>query len=220
MEELRSFEFKQCITIPRSTGRRASGLRELRDGIAGISDESLYLHTYQYFLKGHILEYTNDFAHWAAEGLEERVLSEHLSNVDPFDFKGISGLRLELLSVIDRYLKEFPAPRDVMPGDEFFFSETVTITFPIGVRARNLAEFLIAVRYVDSASIYYHFYESRVRLGMDDFSMWFDAIGNKELAEAIKAIDPFMHSIEGIREHIAEAVEHEVRTAMEGISTK
>lgn len=217
MEEIKPFEFKQCTSILRSTGWRAKGLRDLRDAMAGISDESLFHHTYQYFLKGHMLEYTNDFAHWAGESLEERILAELLSNIDPYDFESIADLRHELLDVIDNYLKEFPEPRDAMPRDEFCFNETVTITFPIGVKARNLAEFLIAVRHVDPASIYYHFYEARVRLGADDFSMWVDAIGKKELAERIRAVDPFMHSIEGIRAHIAEAVDEEVRKDMEEV---
>ena len=129
-------------------------------------------------------------------------------------------MRKELLGVIDDYLKRFPEPREAMPGDEFFFNETVTLIFPIGIRARNLAEFLTAIKYVDSGSIYYHFYEARIRLGggIDDFSRWIeDAFDKKELTEKIKAIDPFMHNTEEIREHIVEAIEEEVRKDMEVI---
>lgn len=94
MEKLmEDFEFKQCVSILKSTGRNAWNLRELRDVIAVVSDESIFHHTYQYFLKGHVLEYTNDFAHWASESLEERALSEHLSNIDPYAFKNIDELR-------------------------------------------------------------------------------------------------------------------------------
>ncbi len=211
-----SFEFKQCISILKSTGKKARNLRELRDVIAVVSDESIFHHTYQYFLKGHILEYTNDFAHWAGESLEESALAEHLSNIDPYDFKNISELRQELINVINSYLENFPEPREVMIGDEFYFNETITIIFPAGVRARNLAEFLIAVKYIDDTAIYYHFYEARIRLGVDDFSRWIeDSLNKKELADKIRMIDPFMHSIEGIREHIIEAVERDVRTGME-----
>lgn len=212
------FEFKQCIIILKSMGKKAGGLRELRDIIATISNESIFHHTYQYFLKGRILEYSNDFAHWAGESLEERALSEQLSNIDPYAFKDINDLRNGLLNVIDDYLKQFPEPREAMPGDEFYFNETITLTFPVGIRVKNLAEFLIAIKYIDPSSIYYHFYEARVRLGggMDDFSKWIeDALQKEELAGKIRAIDPFMHSIEGIREHIAKAVEEEVRNDME-----
>jgi len=214
------FEFKQCISILKSTGKKAKNLRELSDVIAVISDECIFHHTYQYFLKGHILEYTNDFAHWAGESLEERALSEHLSNIDPYDFKEMNDLRNKLLNVVDDYLRKFPEPRDAMPGDEFHFNETVTLIFPVGIRAKNLAEFLTAIKYVEAGSLYYHFYEARIRLGggTDDFSRWIeDAFGKKELAEKIRKIDPFMHNMEGIRKHLVEAVEEEVRKDMEVI---
>jgi len=219
MEEIiEPFEFKQCISILKSTGRKAKNLRELRDVITVISEECIFHHTYQYFLKGHILEYTNDFAHWAGESLEERSLAEHLSNIDPYDFKNIQDMRGRLLNVIDEYLKNFPEPRQATPGDEFYFNETVTFIFPVGIRIKNLAEFLTAIKYVDPGSIYYHFYEARIRLGsgVDDFSQWIeDYFGKKELAANIRNIDPFMHSIEEIRIHIAKAVEDEVRKDLE-----
>lgn len=219
-EIIEPFEFKQCISILKSTGKKAKNLRELRDAIEVVSDECIFHHTYQYFIKGHVLEYTNDFAHWAGESLEERALSEHLSNIDPYDFKNINNLRNELLGVIDEYLKRFPEPREAMPGDEFCFNETMTLIFPVGIRAKNLAEFLTAIKYVETGSVYYHFYEARIRLGggIDDFSRWIeDAFGKKELAERIRAIDPFMHNLEEIREHVGEAVEEEVRNDMEVI---
>jgi hypothetical protein len=216
METTAPFEFKQYVSILKSTGRRAGTLRELRESIAAVSGESLFHHTYQYFLKGHVLEYTNDFAHWTGEGLEERALAEHLSNIDPYDYGDSDALRVALLAVIDYYLEHFPEPRAALPGAEFYFSETVSFVFSSGIRARNLAEFLIALRYIDPSAIYYHFYEARVRLGMDDFSSWVEtALDRKELAERIRAIDPFMHSIEGIREHIVEVIDDGVRKGME-----
>jgi hypothetical protein len=107
-----------------------------------------------------------------------------------------------------------------MPGDEFYFNETVTLVYSVGIMARNLAEFLTAMRYIDTASIYWHFYEARVRLGggIDDFSKWIeDTFGKKELANRIRAIDPFMHTLEEIKRHIIEEIEEEVRKDMEVI---
>lgn len=95
------FEFMQCVSILKFTGERARNLRNLREIITRISDGSIFHHTHQYFYKGHIHQYTNDFAQWAGEGLEEQILSEHLSSVDPYDFHSIDGLRGELVSVID-----------------------------------------------------------------------------------------------------------------------
>jgi hypothetical protein len=213
------FDFQQAISIRKSTGKKAKNLRELRDTIAKISEESIFHHTFQYFLKGHFLEYTNDFGQWAGESLEETILSEHLSNIDPYSFKSINEVRGELLRVIDLYLRNFPEPREVVTGDEFYFNESVALVFPEGVRARNLAEFLMAIKYVDTGCIYFHFYEARSRIGgeMDDFSMWFEeALGKRELAERIRSIDPFMHTIEGIRDIISALVEAELKREMEG----
>jgi len=215
------FEFKQCILILKSTGKKAKDLRELRSAIEGASADSLYHHTYQYLLSGHMLEYTNEFSQWAGESLGERVLAEHLSNIDPYEFRDIQDLRKGLLEAIDYYLNTFPEPREVMPGDEFYFKETISILFPVGIRANNLAEFLIAIRFIDSGSLYYHFFEARSRLRResDDFSRWFEeALEKKDLVEKIRAIDPFMHTIEEIRVHIVEAVEEEVKKDMEVIS--
>ncbi len=212
------FEFKQCIGILKSTGKKAKNLRELRDNIATVSVDSIFHHTYQYFLKEHILEYTNDFAHWAGESLEERHLAEQLSNIDPYEFNNINDLREVLLNVIDAYLNTFPEPREALRGNEFFFNETTTVIFPIGIHATNLAEFLMAIKFIDAESIYYHFYEARIRIrdGVDDFSKWIgDSLGKNLLADKIRIIDPFMHGIEGIRKHIAEEVENEVRNDMQ-----
>lgn len=212
------FEFKQCISILKSTGKKAKTLKELRAAIMLVSDSCIFHHTYQYFLKEHILEYTNDFAHWAGESLEERSLAEQLSSIDPYEFKNINGLRTQLLYVIDDYLEKFPEPREVLAGDEFFFNETISLVFPVGIRAKNLAEFLMAIKFVDIGSIYYHFYEARTRTGgwIDDFSKWIEeSMGKNALAEKIRNIDPFMHDIEGIKQYIVEEIEKELKEDME-----
>jgi hypothetical protein len=212
------FEFKQCVTIIKSTGKKAKNLREFRDALAVVSEGSIFHHTYQYLLKGHILEYTNEFSQWAGTGLEESALAEQLSNIDPYDFGSIEMLRKELLQVIDDYLKGFPEPRDAMPGDEFFFNETITLVFDAGVRVRNLAEFLMAIKYIDANSLYYHFFDARRRFDgkSNDFSQWFDVeLGKKELAEKLRFIDPFMHNLEGIRARISTVGEETVRQDME-----
>ncbi len=215
------FEFRQYASVLKSTGRKAGTLQQLRDIIVDVSDDAIFHHMYQYFLKGHVLQYTNDFAHWAGESLEERLLSEHLSNIDPYGFRQIAELRAELLRVIDEYMEALPLPREAMAGDEFCFNQTLTLVFPVGMRVQNLAEFLLAIKYADPGSIYYHFYEARTRLGsgIDDFSAWIaDSLENEDLAGRINAIDPFMHMIEGIREHIIEVVEQELRQQMEALS--
>jgi hypothetical protein len=214
----KTFEFKQCVSILKSTGKKAKNLGDLKEVLAHVSDGAIAHHTYQYFLKGHILEYTNDFAHWAGESIEERALAERMSNIDPYGYASVQDLRRDLIGAIDDYLTLFPEPRDALQGDEFHFNETVTLVFPAGVRARNLAEFLMAMKYVEGSSLYYHFYDARVRLGnkADDFSQWLEeGMEKPEVARKVRSIDPFMHNLETIRERIVEAVEEEVKRDME-----
>lgn len=212
------FEFKECAIIRKSTGKRAATLKEFRNLLVDISEKSLYYHIYQYFLKQELSEYTNEFARWAGEFLGERALAEQLSNVDPYAFKDISSMRNELLAVLDHYQEKFPEPREVVPGHEFYFEETVTFTFLVGVKVRNLAEFLFGIKYVDISSIYNHFYEARVRQGRDDFSSWMEeSLQEKALAEKVRRIDPFMNSLDRIRDYIVAAVEQTVRSNMEGL---
>ncbi len=90
----------------------------------------------------------------------------------------------------------------------------MTLIFSAGFRAQNLAEFLTAIKQVDGSSLYYHFYDARLRLGIkaDDFSQWFsDGLGKSDLAEKIRRIDPFMHNLEGIRVLMVKAVEVELK---------
>ena len=215
------FEFKQCTSIVRSTGKHAGSLMELRKLISQVGNESIFHHTYQYFLKGHMLEYTNDFAEWAGENLEHRALSERLSCIDPYTLKTVKKVREKLLYEIDGFLAEQPDEHKVRPGNEFYFNETVSMVFPVGVKTKNISEFLVAIQHIDKASIYYHFFDSKVRLGegiVDDFSRWVEhTLKKKKLAIEIRDIDPFMHSIESIRTHIADVVEDHVRAEMEGV---
>ena len=214
------FEFKECISLVKSTGKKAKTLRELRDLIALIGEESIHYHTYQYYLKRQILEYNNDFAHWAGQSLEERALSEYLSNVDHFSFKDMDDLRKALLKVIDDYLERFPEPREVILGNEFYFKEAIILVFSTGLRANNLAEFFIAIRNIDAPSVYYHFYEARMRLrsGIDDFSKWAeDGLGRNDLAVKIRSMDPLMHTLDEVKEHLAMIVEEAVKKDMEAI---
>ncbi|RMG69101.1 MAG: hypothetical protein D6710_09320 [Nitrospirae bacterium] len=205
-----TFEFKRCYTVLISTGRKARNLKELLDILRDVSADSIFHHTLQYFMKVHQLSYTNDFAQWAGESLEERALSERLSSIDPFEFSQIEPIRARLIETVESFLEEFPEPRDVFPGNEFYFNMTLSFVYPVGIRVTGLTEFLQALKSVDPQCIYYHFYEARWRLenSIDDFSMWLEhSLGEKALAEEVRAIDLFMHTIEGVRNRIVNLVQ-------------
>lgn len=58
-----TFIFRECVNLVKSTGRTAAHLREFKDALGIVPDESIFHHTCQYFLRSPGLEYTNDFAH-------------------------------------------------------------------------------------------------------------------------------------------------------------
>ncbi|RME65443.1 MAG: hypothetical protein D6778_06315 [Nitrospirae bacterium] len=212
------FEFRASIRIVRFTGYRARDLKQLLDGIKNVSEDSIYHHTIEYFLKGHPIYFTNDFAQWVGDALEESALAEKLSNIDPYRYKRIDEIRKSFLNAIKDYLDEFPEPRPARAGEEFSFNESFSVVYPVGLKVQNLAEMLFALKVVEDRSIFYHFYEARRRLdGVDDFSMWIEySLKKKELADQLRAIDPFMHDLEGIRQRIIETIERYLWKEMKG----
>ncbi|MDO8427196.1 MAG: DUF5752 family protein [Deltaproteobacteria bacterium] len=207
-----TFKFFECFAIIRLTGRRASDILEFLEILKQISPEAIFHHMHQYFLKPHIIppEFPNDFAVWADETLGERNLAEALANVNPFEFASIEDLRAELVRIIAEHLKRYPPPRPALPGREFLFNEAVTIVLPTGIEAASLHDFIRALKEVDSTSIYFHFYEARLRLGraQDDISRFLDAcLDCPGLASRIKSLDPYMYSTEVLRNKIIKIVE-------------
>jgi hypothetical protein len=105
-----------------------------------------------------------------------------------------------------------------MPGREVFFCESGSFVFPAGLKARNLAEMLMAIKYLDNSSLYYHFFEARTRHRKkhDDLSKWIsEVVKSPGIATSLGNIDPFMNTLEGIREQIIAILDEAIRTDME-----
>jgi len=212
----KTFNFYECFALTTLTGRKASDILELIDIMKTASRSSIFHHMHQYFLKPHAVmpEYPNDFAVWVSESLGEPLLAEALANVNPFEFTDIEDLRRELLRIIEEYLKTYPPPRPVLPGREFMFNEGITIVIPTGIESGpQLHDFLQKLREVDFSSIYFHFYESRLRLGrpVDDFSEFLlTSLERPGIAAKIKSLDPYMYTTEVLRDKIAALIEEEL----------
>lgn len=211
MNEKKTFRFYECFALTKLTGRKAADILQLIEILRQISPESIFHHMHQYFLKPHAVasEFSNDFAVWAAESIEEHSLAEALANVNPFEFENIEGVREELVRLITEYLKAYPQPRPALPGREFLFNEGVTIVLPTGIEAVTREDFIDALKKVDTSSIYFHFYEARLRLGKerDDFSEFLDACpGCAERASRIKSLDPYMYTTEILRHKLIKIV--------------
>jgi len=212
MGEKRPFRFFECFVLTTLTGRRASTVVELVEILKTISPESIFHHMHQYFLKPHLVvpEFTNDFAVWASQHLREPLLAEALANVNPFEFSNIEELRAELLAIMERYISSCPRSVPVPRDREFMFNEGITLVIPTGMEALQMHDFVQKLKEVDASSVYFHFFESRLRLGrpVDDFSEFLaTTLQRPEVASRIKSLDPYMYSTGTLRDKIVKIIE-------------
>ena len=71
--------------------------------------------------------------------------------------------------------------------------------------ANDLEEFLQILQKITIDSIYFHMFESRLRLEKktNDFSFWIETcIGDKELAGKIAQLDPYTQTLEDLRQRL------------------
>jgi len=197
------------------TGKKAVNLREFAELLKVVSPRVISHHLHQFFIKPvhQPWDCPNDFAHWAASGLEDFKLAEKLSNLAPFRFSDIEDLREALVDIIEDHMWESPIIPWARPGSEFFFNESTTVVTPTGIEAKNLTEFENALIKVNTSSIYYHFFESRQRLhqDVDDFSFWIENnFDCPNLVRQIRNIDFYLYSLLELRERIIQILELEL----------
>ena len=92
-----------------------------------------------------------------------------------------------------------------MPGQEFHFSESKSFVMPSGIVAEDIPDFFAKLPGVANTSLYFHFFEARLRLGREtnDFSAWLAYRGAEELARAIDRLNPYRMSLDELRDRIA-----------------
>jgi len=174
---MKTFSVKDCALIVRMGDQLpAMNLRELREGVARCSPESLYHHFFETLLRPSFddPEYRNDFAVWAKHNLHDYHLAERLGLINAYDFLGLDELRAEVLDIIDERLHEVPYIPWVPRGFEFRFQRAVTVVFNTSIKIRRLEEFPKVLMRMTTSSLYYHFLEARRRdpKGIDDFTAW------------------------------------------------
>jgi hypothetical protein len=152
----------------------------------------------------------NDFAYWVTNILLEERLGERLAAIDVLQFPSIRELRDALVEVISDFLETTADVRAAPPGEEFHFMRSISFVLPTGVRATNLREFRDGLAQVSLSSISYHMFDARLRLeqGDNDFAKWIETVmGNQRLAQALRTIDPYTHTEEGLRRRMIGLVE-------------
>jgi hypothetical protein len=95
--------------------------------------------------------------------------------------------------------------REAPPGGEFHFMASRTFVLTTKHIAHTMDEFRAILAGISVNSIYYHMFDARLRLqqsGMNDFSRWFAALGKQDLANQVSRLDPYRHTLEGLRKRI------------------
>jgi hypothetical protein len=216
------FWFRECFLIPMPIGRRAVNLRELLQAVREAEEPVLYYHLLQSRLiqSQPEVEYPNDFAIWAAAALQDSQLAEKLSSFDPFEYENLAQVRQAMVDTMEEYLWDLPNVPWARPGMELHFCEASTVVMRSEIKAENLREFCQALQKVGLDSVYYHFFEARWRLGVqesDDFSYWIDTnLDLPQLVAAIRAIDVYFYTLPEIRttllnltqQHVGELSDH------------
>lgn len=201
------FRFWTRLTLTRLTGRRAADLAELVEHLRIVRPSVIFHHTHHFLVQHQHLspEPPNDFAFWVRNVLQEDELGEQLAAIDTVQFPSLKELRLRIVEVIDRYMDGRRPLRTAPAGEEFYFQDAISFVLPTPHQATTLAEFAIAIERVSYAAIAYHLFEARLRVGAqdNDFSRWLEQeLGEREVAAAIRNMDPYTHTLEGLRRRL------------------
>jgi hypothetical protein len=211
------FKFYTRLTLPELTGLRAYTLRQLVQFIKKVPDSCIYQHTHRFLQQHQYLspEPPNDFAYWVSNILVEKELGEQLASIDTIQFSTIDRLRAEIVSVIERYLRNKPSAglRFARVEEAFYFIKSISFILPTNYIANDLKEFVAILKNITLDSIYFHIFEARLRLGhgMNDFSNWIkSSLDNNELANQISGLDPYTYTLEELRNIVIMMVERAI----------
>jgi hypothetical protein len=207
MSKSPSFIFYTERRLVALTGRRAKNLPELAAILREISGSSIFYHTHHQYLSHHFEKpvFYNEFALWASQALQEERLAEKLAAIDLLAFTTIRQLREAIIAVIENYLDENGGKsRECPPGNEFHFCKSKSFIMPTGIVAHDVPDFFAKLPQVTTVSLYFHFFESRLRLERptNDFSPWLADGGENELAQAIDKLDPYVITLDELKNEI------------------
>lgn len=208
MPEFPPFIFHTERRLVRLTGRKAKSLRELAQHLQEVSGASIFYHTHHQYLSHHFERprFHNDFALWTSRALLEYALAERLAAIDLFAFSSVRELREALLEIVETGMAPRAGERFSPPGDEFHFCESQSFIMPTGLVAHSAPEFFDLLPRVTNISLYFHLMEARLRLGRNtnDFSLWFDSIGEPGIAAAIDAINPYIVTMDQLKQKLTQ----------------
>jgi len=213
----RPFQFYTEMCLIQMTGERAINLAGLLERLKEVSGSVIYCHTFQTMLLHHFITtgFRNDFAIWVEDALGDNELAERLSSIDLIEYTTIRSYREKMIGIIEDHLKKNPSAtkRTVREGREFSFCSSLSFVIPSNREAHSLENFANHLRRCSTNSMFFHFIEARLRVGMpvNDFSVWLaGSMGMDKLAERINNLNPYSRTMDGLRERILELVEIEL----------
>lgn len=211
------FQFYSRLNLVELLGIKAKNIKELLDGIKRVPGTSIYYHTHRFLQQHHYLspEPPNDFAFWIRNSLGLDALGEKMASIDTVKFRKIRDLREKFIEILEDYISSENFKYVESPeGEEFHFMSCRTFISKTPFVAETPEEFIKIVEKVSINSIYYHIFESRLRLekGENDFSVWFESISLKEVASELSRFDPYTITLEGLRRKIIETVKMYLKT--------
>ncbi len=204
------FQFVAASYLVRIRQERAHTLAELASCLKGVSDASIFYHTFQSIEEHNYTTYSSDFAQWALAACNAYALAEQLAAIDVGEFVAIDGLRKELIRAVEDYIAEKPHSRDLLAYEPFYFCEEVQFTLPLDARANTLAELSDGISRLSFQSLHHHFINSRLRLHLksNDFSNWIQKdLEMPELASRLNRLDFHTNTLDGLRDDIVSTLE-------------
>lgn len=211
------FKIKDCALIAIATGCRASTLKELRDTLLTISENSLYYHFWGGLLQPRFeeREYNNDFAAWAWYSLHDRALAERLAVIDPTEFATLEGLRQELLEIVEERLDEKEYLPWMVASEAFEFVRSQIVIFDTRKKASTPENLALLLPEISTSSIFYHFIDARRRIKdeqRDDFSLWMRGFPERcdDLCRKLVAIDPYFGSLSQLKTRLVSIFQEEL----------
>ncbi|MBI5502021.1 MAG: hypothetical protein HY907_17395 [Deltaproteobacteria bacterium] len=195
-----------------ATGRSVLNLRELLTTLREAEPEVLRHHLFRFPLHPayDFSAFGHELAAWAETGLQDAVLAEKLGHFDPYADPATDAVRAALLDIVEEHLIGLSHVPWARPGHELHLMRSILVAYPTGEAARTLRELAAAVRRSSRGSLYFHFFEARLRLCPqdDDFSRWLEVQqGRADAAAVLRRIDFPALRVDEIREQVAATLE-------------
>lgn len=206
------FRFFTASDLVRICNQSAANLKELTEGLEQCSDNSVFYHTFQSLGRRHFLteRFQDDFAQWVLAACNQHQLAEQMAALDVRHYVSIAELRRDLLALLRDYCQAEPHFASQTAFEPFYFCESVEITVPLGVEARNLQEFRDGITRLGHGSLHFHFISSRLRLHLktNDFSHWLaNSLGLENLASRINRIDIYTNTLDEVEKEIVTLID-------------